>query len=591
MPMKEGAVLKVLLTTLNSKFIHSSLALRYLRAYCSDKPWDLRLREFTINHSIHTITGEIFRENPDVVAFSCYIWNITETLTLARRIKQVMKDTLIILGGPEVSYDDRSLMEQGPFIDYIVRGEGEATFRELMEYIIEGRGSLKDIPGITHRTPGGIIQNNPRDLMCDLSSIPFPYSLDRDMRNKIVYYEASRGCPFRCSYCLSSTVNGVRFFPVQRVKEDLDRLVAMGVKQVKFVDRTFNCKGDFSREIFNHLMERGGDTNFHFEISADLFDDSLIKLLAGAPPGLFQFEVGVQTTNPKVLREIGRSTRLGELFRNVRSISERKNIHQHLDIIAGLPGEDMDSFERSFNDVYALEPDMLQLGFLKLLKGSGIRERAKRYGYVFTAEPPYEVLSNNWMDYGDIRRLKLMEEVFEYYYNSHRFDNTLRAAITHSTAGPFAFFKKLSEYWEKQDLHLRNHSRKDLYSILYGYCQKHTDIPALLINELLKLDFLLSERSPVLPPPIRRAQTPSFKQRCFDFLKNPENVRGCLPGYRGLSPKQIYKLVHFEAFDECIVEHVPDLQSKGGTGQVTVLFDYREKDRLREKARIIAVEI
>lgn len=589
--MKEGVVLKVLLTTLNSKFIHSSLALRYLRAYCSDKPWDLGLREFTINDSVHTVTGEIFKENPYVVAFSCYIWNITKTLKLARRIKQVMEDTLIILGGPEVSYDDRTLMEQHPFIDYIVRGEGEATFRELMENVLEGRGSLKDIQGITHRTPKGIIQNQPRDLLGDLSSIPFPYSFDRDMLSKIVYYEASRGCPFRCSYCLSSVTPGVRFFPVQRVKEDLDRLIELGVKQVKFVDRTFNCNADFSREIFSHLMERGGDTNFHFEISADLLDDGLINLLESAPPGLFQFEVGVQTTNLEVLREIRRSTRQQKLFRNARRISEGKNIHQHLDLIAGLPGEDMASFERSFNDVYSLDPDMLQLGFLKLLKGSGIRKRAKEYGYVFTVEPPYEVLSNNWMDYGDIRRLKLMEEVFEYYYNSHSFDNTLRVAVAHSTAGPFAFFKKFSEYWEEEGLNLKKHSRRDLYSILYWYCQKHTDIPTLMINELLKLDFLLSERSPVLPPPIGRTQMPSYKQRCFDFLKNPENVASCLPRYRGFSPKQIYKLVHFETFDGSIAGYVPGLQGKGKKGQMTILFDYREKDRLREKARTIMVEI
>ena len=583
--------MKVLLTTLNSKFIHSSLALRYLRAYCGDKPWDLALREFTINDSIHTVMGEIYKEAPDIVAFSCYIWNITETLMLARRIRQVMKNTVIVLGGPEVSYDDRSLMEQHPFIDFVVRGEGEQTFRELMEFLVEGKGKAEDIHGLTFRSPGGIIQNRPRDLLCDLSRIPFPYNEDTDLGGRIVYYEASRGCPFACSYCLSSTVKGVRFFPVRRVKEDLERLIGMGVKQVKFVDRTFNCNPAFSREIFSYLVERGGGTNFHFEISADLFDDELIKLLGSAPPGLFQFEVGVQTTNSEVLKEIRRQTRQQALFRNVREISERGNIHQHLDLIAGLPKEDMASFERSFDDVFMLEPDMLQLGFLKLLKGSDIRNRAREYGYVFTAEPPYEVLSSNWMDYGDIRRLKLVEQVLEYYYNSHGFDNTLRFMLQQFKTGPFGLFKELSEYWEERGLHLKKHSRRELYALIYEYCTGYRGAPAALVNELLKLDFLLVERSPVLPPPLARMDIPSFKQKCFDFLASPENIKAYLPTYDGLLAKQIYKMVHFEAFDPRISEYVPRLCGTGRKTYITLLFDYNNRDRLRGKARTIAVDI
>jgi radical SAM superfamily enzyme YgiQ (UPF0313 family) len=585
--------MKVLLATLNSKFIHSSLALRYLREYCSDKPVDIALREFTINDSMHTVMGEVFREKPDVVAFSCYIWNITGTFTLARRIKQVMRDIVIILGGPEVSFDDLNLMEQHPFVDFIVRGEGEQTFREWLEYMAEGKKGPEGIPGLTFRAKGRIVQNAARGLLRDLSCIPFPYQRDSGLENKIVYYEASRGCPYRCCYCLSSTAPGVRYFPVQRVKEDLDRLISIGVRQVKFVDRTFNCNPAFSREIISHLIQKGGDTNFHFEISADLLDEGFIELLASAPPGLFQFEVGVQTTNPEVLREIRRSTRQEVLFQNVRKVSEGKNIHQHLDLIAGLPLEDMASFERSFNDVFSLEPDMLQLGFLKLLKGSGIRDRAKEYGYVFTNEPPYEVLSNNWMDYGDIRRLKLMEEVLEYFYNSHGFDNTLKFLLHYTCIGPFEFFKRLSEYWEERGLHLEKHSRKDLYTLLYEYCVRCIGAPAAVVNEVMKLDFLSVEKSPVLPLPITRMETPSFKQRCFDFLKNPENIKAYLPGYLGLPAKQVYKMVHFEAFDPCAAEYLPKPSGTGGGGgaHLTLLFDYDDRDKLRGKARIIVVDI
>lgn len=590
--------MKVLLTTLNSKYIHSSLALRYLRAYCDHRPWDLRLREFTINDSLHTVFGEIYKENPDVVAFSCYIWNIAETVVLARRVKQVMKDTLIIFGGPEVSYDDVTLMKLHTFIDYIVRGEGEVSFSELMEYIIEGTGDVEDIPGITHRTTEGVAQNRPRELLQDLSIIPFPYTLDKDMHNKIVYYEASRGCPFRCSYCLSSTIKGVRFFPVERVKNDLLRLIELGVKQVKFVDRTFNCDKNFSREIFSFLIRRGGSTNFHFEIYAHLLDDDLIELLAGAAPGLFQFEVGVQTTNPIVLKEINRIPEQGKLFENVRKVSKSLNIHQHLDLIAGLPWEDMASFEKSFNDVYAMEPDMLQLGFLKLLKGSEIRERSAEYGYLYTLEPPYEVLSNRWMDYGHMRRLKLTEKVFGYYYNSHSFDNTLGAVMAHYEGGPFAFFKGLSKYWEEEGLHLKRQSRRDLYSILYKHCKDEIKIPALLINELLKLDFLQKERTPALPRAIKRTESPSFKQRCLDFLNSPENIKNVLSDFTELSRKQIYKLVHFETFDGCIMDYVSELrdgtdkkQINGDRGPITVLFDYQRRDELRGKARITRVEI
>jgi radical SAM superfamily enzyme YgiQ (UPF0313 family) len=583
--------MKILLTTLNSKFIHSSLALRYLRAFCADKSFDVRLREFTINDPLDLVTGEIFREGADIVAFSVYIWNIDETLRVARRIKKVKKDTTIIMGGPEVSYDSREVMTLNPFIDFIVRGEGEITFRKLMEYLAEGKGDVGEIDGITFRKGDMVFDNRERELIKDLSTIPFPYQEEEDLENRIVYYEASRGCPFRCQYCLSSTIKGVRFMPLDRVKDDLVRLVKLGVKQVKFVDRTFNCNPDFALEIFRFLIELGGKTNFHFEISADLLNEDLVEVLKTAPPGLFQFEVGVQTTNVKVLKEICRKTSLPLLFRNVMEIKKTENIHQHLDLIAGLPGENMTSFAKSFNEVINLKPDMLQLGFLKLLKGSGIRERAKEYGYIYNEEPPYEVLGNKWMGYRDLLRLKLIEEVLEYYYNSHRFNNTIEYVLRHKFSSPFEFFLDLSEFWEQNGLHLVKHSAKKLYSLLYNYLTGKLGVPVEIINGLLKFDFLLSEKALVLPDPIKKVEIPLFKQRCYDFLGNPDNIKKYLPGYDHLSVKQVYKLVHFEVFSAGEMECIDMIDKKDTGSKIVILFDYINSDKIRGKARASLIEI
>jgi radical SAM superfamily enzyme YgiQ (UPF0313 family) len=583
--------MRVLLVALNSKYIHSSLALRYLKAFCSDKPYDIGMREFTINDPKDLIAGEIIRENADIVAFSVYIWNVTETLSLAARIKKIRNDITIIMGGPEVSYDSRRLMEECPFIDYVVRGEGEVTFRRLLECLVEGSLHAADIEGLTFRDGERVIVNDDREPIGDLSIIPFPYDGEHDMGSRIVYYEASRGCPFQCQYCLSSVDKGVRFQPIERVKDDLNRLIQMRVKQVKFVDRTFNCNKDFALEIFKFLIERGGKTNFHFEISADLLDQQTLEVLAGAPPGLFQFEVGVQTTNIDVLREIRRNTSLKDLFKNVTKIKEHGNIHQHLDLIAGLPGEDFKSFAISFDDVFSLRPDMLQLGFLKLLKGTGIKNRQNEYGYIFTDEPPYEVLGNKWISYNDILRLKMVEEVVEHFYNSHRFDNTIEYILARRMDSPFELFEDISRFWEGNGLHLSKHSQKNMYAHMYRYMTKRLGIPRAMVNELLKYDFLLSEKALVLPEPIARIEIPLFKQRCYDFLGNQDNVDRYLPDYRGLASKNILKLVHFEAFGTEALRFIKSGINTDSRDISVVLFDYRNRDKIRGKARAIIVQV
>jgi len=582
---------KTLLTTLNAKFVHSSLALRYLRVFCADKPYKISLKEFTINDRLEFITAEIYRENANIVAFSTYIWNVGETLAAARRLKQVMEEVTIILGGPEVTFDSIKLMEDYPFIDYIVRGEGEITFRELMKYLVECKGEAEDIRGITYRRGSRVIVNPDRPFIENLDIIPFPYSTDENLENKIIYYEASRGCPYQCQYCLSSTIKGVRFFSIERVKNDLEKLINLGVKQVKFVDRTFNCNARFAAQIFRFLIEKGGQTGFHFEISADLLNKELLEILENAPQGFFQFEVGVQTTNLEVLKEIRRKSSLDLLFKNVVKIKEYNNIHQHLDLIAGLPGEDITSFGKSFDDVFALRPDMFQLGFLKLIKGTGIRDREEEYGYTYTYEPPYEVLSNRWISFSQMLRLKLIEEVFEQYYNSHRFDNTVEYAIKAHSTSPFQFFYNLAEYWEQEGLYRVKHSSKKLYTLLYNYLVESVGVPSLVVNELLKLDYLLNERALVLPLPLKKIEIPYFKQRCYDFLNDHVNVEKHLPDYRNLSSKNIFKMVHFEVFD-CkglsILEEYKEIEDEG---KIVLLFDYKSRDQIRGKAKKKLVDI
>ncbi|MBA1335449.1 MAG: Fe-S oxidoreductase [Firmicutes bacterium] len=581
--------MKILLAALNSKFVHSSLALRYLKAFCPDKPNNIKIREFTINDPMDFIAGEIFREDADVIAFSTYIWNVRETLQAARRIKKVREDAVIILGGPEVSYDSISIMEDNEYIDYIVRGEGEITFSELMEHLEGGGRRVEDIDGLVYRKGDKIRSNGERRLIDDLSIIPFPYGEDENLGNRIVYYEASRGCPFQCQYCLSSTIKGVRFMPIDRVKDDLLRLIRLGAKQVKFVDRTFNCNPAFAMDIFKFLIETGTDINFHFEISADLMDDDTLRLLREAPPGLFQFEIGVQSTNTGVLENIKRKTFLPKLFSNVMAVKQGENIHQHLDLIAGLPGENMDSFARSFDDVFRVRPDMLQLGFLKLLKGSGIREKGQEYGYIYTDEPPYEVLASKWMSYGDILRLKLVEEVLEIFYNSHRFDNTIEYILANRFGSPYEFFLQLSRYWENNGLHRMKHGPKKLYSIMYDYMTAELGMSEEGVNGLLKYDYLLMEKALVLPEPLKKTEIPNFKQRCFDFLGDPHNVEKYLPGYAGFSAKQLYKQVHFEVFSRGEMEYI-NMERHKDT-ETVILFDYSNPERIRGKARICAVEI
>lgn len=395
--------MKILLTAINSKFIHSNLAVRYLKAFTEDMDYISKIREFSINDRDEKVLEEIIKEKPDIVAFSTYIWNIEMVKRLSNLIKIVNSHIKILYGGPEVSYDSSNILNELNG-DYLIEGEGEKTYREFVEYTL-GERDIKSIRGLYYKEGNKVIGNGNRPLM-NMNEIVFPYKMDENLDNKIVYYEASRGCPFNCKYCLSSTIHGVRFLDIERVKKELQFFIDKKVKLVKFVDRTFNCNFKFSTAIWEFLINAETNTQFHFEISADILKPQELELLRRAPKDRFQFEVGVQTTNDEVLNRINRFVNFSDIKEKVVELLEIKNIKQHLDLIAGLPGEDIASFKKSFNDVYSIEPEEIQLGFLKLLRGSSMREEAEEYGMRYSPYPPYEIIATNDISYDELLTLK-----------------------------------------------------------------------------------------------------------------------------------------------------------------------------------------
>jgi len=561
--------MKTLLTTLNSKFIHSSLALRYLKSYCEDDFKHLHLEEYTINNDLDFILGEIYKKNYDLVCFSCYIWNIKETLELANNLKKVKRNIKILLGGPEVSYDPKGIMEDNPFVDFIIFGEGELTFRELLNYLVHQKGSINEIEGLVYRKDNLIIENKDRDLIQDLDSIPFPYEDFKELENRIIYYESSRGCPFNCQYCLSSTIKGVRYFSLERVKRDLEKLVNANVKQVKFVDRTFNANKKHCLEIMKFLKKiDNGRINFHFEITATLIDDEILEFLSTVRKGLFQFEIGIQSTNTITLEEIKRKVEFDKVNYVCKRLTENKNIHIHLDLIAGLPYEDYDSFLNSLNEVYSLKADKIQLGFLKLLKGSGIRKDKDKHGYIYKESPPYEVLENKYISYRDVLRLKSIEELLEIFYNSHHFDFSLRYVINQFSR--FSdFYGEISNYWENNGYHKKQHKKEDIYKLLISFYKEY-NLPNLdVFMELCKFDYVRNFRGN-LPGFFQGRTIDNFKERCHSFLQDEENIKRYLSDFLGQPAKKIIKRVHFEVFKYDILE----LENNTNEGSFVYLFNY-----------------
>lgn len=541
--------MKVILSTLNSKFIHSCLSIRYLKGYVEDLTY-IDIKEYTINQSIDFIASDLYKLEPDVIGFSTYIWNLTETLKICKILKMVNPRLKIILGGPEVSFDGEKILEDNKFVDFIIYGEGEETFREFVKNLIKGNEDYINIQGLIYREGNRTITNPPRPLIKDLNSIPSPYkNIGDEFENKIIYFESSRGCPFNCEFCLSSTIKGVRYFGIDRVKEELNNLIDGKVRQVKFVDRTFNANKKYAMEIMNFIIDKDPkDINFHFEVTAHLLDREMLDFLSGVKEGLFQFEVGVQSTNLDTIEAIGRTTDFEKLRDITKEIKSYKNIHQHLDLIAGLPYEGYNSFRKSFNDVYEIRPEKIQLGFLKLLKGSGLRKDEDKYGFKYLDLPPYEILENDFISYKEIIKLKAIEDLVERYYNEGYFEHSLEYIVNNHYTSPFDFYEDFSFYWEKEDYHKISNSRNSLYEILMKFYKHKGFDDVCIFNELLRFDFIKNNKGSRIPRGISSLGVGISQKDIHEILKDERVIKEYLLEYKDLPTKKIIQDIAIEGF-------------------------------------------
>ena len=564
MPGKEGdhpaevrriQILKILLAACNAKYIHSNLAVYNLKSCSGEYSPNVVIKEYTINQIQDDILKDIYLEQPDVICFSCYIWNISFVKELVPDLKKILPHVDFWAGGPEVSYDAVKFLKKNPAFFGVMVGEGEETFHELAGYYIERKPeNLKEIRGVAFhdetKVPD-IVHTGWRELM-DLSKVPFAYSNLTEFKNRIIYYESSRGCPFSCSYCLSSIDKKLRFRDIELVKNELQFFIDNKVPQVKFVDRTFNCKHDHAMAIWRYITEHdNGITNFHFEISADLLREEELALMKTMRPGLIQLEIGVQSTNPQTIKAIRRTMDFEKLKGIVEQIHSFGNIHQHLDLIAGLPYEGYESFHKSFCDVYALRPEQFQLGFLKVLKGSHMMEMTGEYQILYKDREPYEVLSTAWLTYGEILRLKMVESMVEVYYNSGQFKHTL-VFLEQYFEDPFRMYEALGRFYEKKGYSEISHSRMRRYEILMEFAGEQKEIPLEVLSDVMLLDLYLRENLKSRPS-FASDQKP-YERMIWDYRK----------------AEKIPKTAHIEVFRD---------------GK-TILFDYTDRDPLTNNARL-----
>ena len=529
--------MKILLTAINSKYIHSNLSVRYLKAFTKDLDFQGDIKAFSINDRVENILEGIIEEKPDVVAFSCYIWNMEFVNRLAELIKLVDPNIEILYGGPEVSYEGKEFLENHEG-EYVIVGEGEKTFREFVLYKL-GEGKIEDIKGLNYKRDGKVFENPKRPEM-DMNELVFPYTYEEDINNKIVYYEASRGCPFKCKYCLSSVMHGVRFLDVERVKKELKYFMERGLKLVKFVDRTFNCNREYTVELLKYLSEQDTETRFHFEVAADLLTEEQIEILNNAPKGRFQLEVGVQTTNNEVLHNINRYITYENIKEKVLKVASGKNVMQHLDLIAGLPGEDLESFKKSFNDVHAIRPDEIQLGFLKLLNGSSMREEAEKWGIVYSPYAPYEIIRSKDISYEELLLLKKVEAMVDKYYNSCKFNNVIKFFLNIYDK-PFDFYYDLAMFFEEKGNFKRSIGNVEYYKILLDfYLEKIGGEDEGLFKEVLKFDYLCFNKKRWLPDFLVRTITKEDEQNIKDSFDR----------------QMPFKKAHIEKFEIDIINYI-----------------------------------
>ena len=576
--------MKTVLVAINAKYIHSNLAVYSLRSYARTFGYEPKLLEFTINQQKDQILKGIYEAKPDLLCFSCYIWNLSYAEEIIEDIKKILPKVTIWAGGPEVSYDAPKFLKRHPEVDGIMCAEGEKTLTELISYYEIGKSqgkSLDGINGIVYQENKTIHQTPLRDIM-NMDDLVFPYEDLKDFEHKIIYYESSRGCPFSCSYCLSSIDKKLRFRSFSLVEKELEFFLAHKVPQVKFVDRTFNCKKSHAMAIWTYIKEHdNGITNFHFEVAADLLTEDEIALIQTMRPGLIQLEIGVQSTNEKTLAEIHRKTDFEEITRKVKEVQKGENVHQHLDLIAGLPYENYESFGRSFNDVYALKPEQLQLGFLKVLKGSYMAEAAEEYGCVHKAKPPYEVLGTRWLSYEEILKLKGVEEMVEVYYNSGQFQKTIRA-MEYLFETAFSMYEELADFYEKNGYNEVSHTRIRRYEILQEFLQeKEANLE--YFKQLMIFDLYARENMKTRPQWANDLS--AYKMQILDFYKKEEENPKLLTDYQGYQARQTIKMTHIEVFTYDVINENEE------KGAYPVLFDYKKRSPLTNDAKAVFVQL
>ena len=580
--------MRFLLVAVNAKYIHSNPAIYSLKSYVGQRGMHVELAEYTINHMPESILKDIYKRKPDVIGFSCYIWNISMVKRLILDLNQILPEVPIWLGGPEVSFDCASLLEQMPQVDGIMFGEGERVFSNLLDYYLTGTPRKEAIRGIAYRDENKQISINEPEPVMNLTEVPFLYDDFQKWEHRIIYYETSRGCPFRCSYCLSSVDKQLRFRDLNVVKRELDLFLSQKVAQVKLVDRTFNAKQSHGLEIWKYLLEHdNGVTNFHFEVSADLIQEDELNLLKQMRPGLIQLEIGVQTTNPKTAEAICRHASFEEISHVVRKINSFHNIHQHLDLIAGLPYEDYESFGRSFNDVYALEPEQLQMGFLKVLKGSPMYNEAQTYGIHYSQYPPYEVLFTNWLSYADLLKLKGIEEVLEVYYNSGQFRLTM-AYLEQKFPTAFAMYEALADYYEKNGLFSVSHSRAARYEILKAFAIEIDETDELTYNNVLTYDYNAREKAKKRPAFSKDLS--SYWEQIKAFYQEEAKTHQRLEGYESYNSRQLEHMTQLEVLDFDLPSWNKDKKTSLRKKETWVLFDYKNRDPLTNNANVIRIK-
>ncbi len=523
--------MKIVLVALNAKYIHVNLAIHSIRGVCRE--FSPEICEFTVNDNVDNIIASLHSKKADVIAFSCYIWNIEKILYISQCLKKVNPNLKIILGGHEVSHDAEKLLRDNPCIDFIIRGEGENPSYSLFS-ALKGGLPLENVPSLTYRCSDKIreIELAPSG---NLNDYPFAYDETiRKFKGKIIYYESSRGCPFNCSYCLSGDNRRVNFLNIDRVKKELMFFIENDVPLVKFVDRTFNADRKRANEIWKFIIDNSKKTCFHFELAGSLLDDEAIEILKEAPEGIIQFEIGVQSTNEKTIGEIGRSIEFDKVRKNVKKLLSLGNIHIHLDLIAGLPYENYESFKKSFDDVISIRPHVLQLGFLKLLKGSRLRNQAEEFGYKYKEKSPYEVMENNFISFDEIIKLKFIETVFDKYYNSGDFKRSMDFLFDR-VKSPFEIFERISDYFCENNLF-------DIPVSLEAYYEMLEKIfPYDGFGDYVRVDRLTNRKAK-----LSYENEPEFKERCFEFLKRQENLENYLPKFKGMPPRKIYTKLRFE---------------------------------------------